>query len=446
MMGALADESGYAELATTPVIPIGHSACASYPWNFAAWNPTRTLAIVSLKGDAPQTDLTGSGKPNPDWGPRAIDGLPGLMVMSEYEWWDARVTPALKFRAAHPAAPIALLADVGHSHFDALDDLVNFLALFIRKAANARLPQPRVRDNAAYLEPIDPARGWLVDRWRGEERLRAAAAPAADYKGDRAEAFWCFDEELAHATEALYATSRGKKKQQVDFVQDGQLAPISTSHAGIELNFLPLADGITFKLGGTFIEPLPPKLPVAAKDQPPPPTIVTPRAAPESIHAPGAVRVSRITGPVVQLDPTTFRVALNRTASTRDARSRAIWLLASHDGDATYKSAVQQAVLTLPQHTTASVPVITFAPVPDQRVGAKMVKLEARSDHSETPVLFYVREGPAEIEGNTLRFTAIPPRAKFPLRVAVVAWQLGRDAPPALSDAAPVERTFAIVR
>jgi hypothetical protein len=61
-------------------------------------------------------------------------------------------------------------------------------------------------------------------------------------------------------------------------------------------------------------------------------------------------------------------------------------------------------------------------------------------------VLFYVREGPAEIEGNTLRFTAIPPRAKFPLRVAVVAWQLGRDVPPASSDAAPVERTFAIVR
>jgi len=36
---ALATESGYNELTVAPVIPIGHSACATYPWNFAAWNP-----------------------------------------------------------------------------------------------------------------------------------------------------------------------------------------------------------------------------------------------------------------------------------------------------------------------------------------------------------------------------------------------------------------------
>src|SRR5882724_10429595 len=124
MMRALASESGYGELAFAPVIPIGHSACASYPWNFAAWNPARTLAILSIKGDAPQTDLTGSGRPNPGWAGRNLDGVPGLMVMSEAEWWDARLTPAVKFRAAHPAVPIALLADVGHGHFDASDPLV----------------------------------------------------------------------------------------------------------------------------------------------------------------------------------------------------------------------------------------------------------------------------------------------------------------------------------
>ena len=80
MMRALADDSGYGELAFAPIVPLGHSACASYPWNFAAWNPARTLAILSVHGDAPQTDRTGSGKPNPDWGDRRIDGVPGLMV------------------------------------------------------------------------------------------------------------------------------------------------------------------------------------------------------------------------------------------------------------------------------------------------------------------------------------------------------------------------------
>lgn len=43
MTKKLADASGYAELNFAPVVPIGHSALASYPWNFGAWAPERTL-------------------------------------------------------------------------------------------------------------------------------------------------------------------------------------------------------------------------------------------------------------------------------------------------------------------------------------------------------------------------------------------------------------------
>jgi hypothetical protein len=441
MMRALADESGYDELATAPVGPIGHSACASYPWNFAAWNPGRTLAVLSIKGDAPQTDLTGSGKPNPDWGARTIDGVPGLMVMSEVEWWDARLTPLLKFRAAHPAAPIGLLADVGRSHFDSSDALIEFLALFIRKAAAARLPQ----NDGGALRPIDPARGWLVDRWRGDEPLRAPAASAAAYTGDRADALWCFDEETARATEAYYARMRGKKTQQVDFVQAGQFAPISTSHAGVELKFLPLEDGITFRLGADFIGPLPPKPPVAAKDKPPPPTVVTPSAATPGTHAAGPVRVTRITGSVAQIDNDTWRIALNRISSTTDRRGADIWLLAEHPGDETHKSALQQAVLRAAANTIGGEQRITFPEIPHQKAGGPSLQLHATSD-AGVPVSYYVREGPAEIAGDTLRFTAIPPRAKFPVKVIVVAWQFGCVSEPKLKAAEKVERMFLIVK
>lgn len=85
MLKKLASVSGYTELELAPIVPIGHSALASYPWNFAAGNPERTLAILSIHGDAPFTNLTGSGRPNPDWGNRTIDGIPGLMVEGEYE-------------------------------------------------------------------------------------------------------------------------------------------------------------------------------------------------------------------------------------------------------------------------------------------------------------------------------------------------------------------------
>ena len=64
MMADLAAASGHEELARVPVVPFGHSAQATFPWNFAAWNPQRTLCIVSFHGDAPRTNLCGYGGAN----------------------------------------------------------------------------------------------------------------------------------------------------------------------------------------------------------------------------------------------------------------------------------------------------------------------------------------------------------------------------------------------
>ena len=59
---------------------------------------------------------------------------------------------------------------------------------------------------------------------------------------------------------------------------------------------------------------------------------------------------------------------------------------------------------------------------------------------------FYVREGPAVVDGDILRLTPIPPRAKYPVAVTVVAWQFGRAAEPAVQSAEPVARTIHLVR
>ena len=83
MINSLAEISGYSELKYAPVISIGHSAMATFPWNFAAMNPNRTLAILSIHGDAPGTNLTGYGRNNLDWSNLKIDGIPGLMVEGE---------------------------------------------------------------------------------------------------------------------------------------------------------------------------------------------------------------------------------------------------------------------------------------------------------------------------------------------------------------------------
>ena len=51
---------------------------------------------------------------------------------------------------------------------------------------------------------------------------------------------------------------------------------------------------------------------------------------------------------------------------------------------------------------------------------------------SGLPVGFFVREGVAEIEGNTLKLTSIPPHARFPVKVAGGAYQFGKTSKPKL--------------
>lgn len=443
LLHTLATDSGYAELASAPVVPLGHSACASFPWNFAAWAPERTLAILSVKGDAPQTGLTGSGAANPDWGERRIDGIPGLMVMSEQEWWEERLAPLLRFRAAHPAVPLAVLCDTGRGHFDASDELVAFLGLFLGQAAAARLPA----EEGAPLRPVNPAVGWLAARWHADRAVASAPVPAAGGEAPGDEFFWCFDEEMARATSAYQARGGGQKAQQVDFVQDGRPVPISTAHSGVELAFLPEADGLTFRLSADFIAPFPKNAPVAAKDnhQQPPPTTVQPVLTPPDAHAVAPVRITPIVGPVEQIGPDVFRVAFDRTFSTNDKRARDIWLVASHPGDATFRAAVQQARLRVPECTAGASQTILFPALADQPVGLRSVALRATAS-SGLPVGYYVREGPAWVRDGVLHLAPLPPRAKLPVRVTVLAWQAGCTGQPAWRAATPVERSFLVYK
>jgi hypothetical protein len=88
---------------------------------------------------------------------------------------------------------------------------------------------------------------------------------------------------------------------------------------------------------------------------------------------------------------------------------------------------------------------IRFPDIANQRAGTKSLPLQAVSD-AGVPVHYYVKEGPAEISGNELQFTKIPPRARFPVKVMVVAWQYGSSVAPKLQTAEQVERSFYLVK
>ncbi len=157
--------------------------------------------------------------------------------------------------------------------------------------------------------------------------------------------------------------------------------------------------------------------------------------------------IERICGPVEKLAPDTFALRFYRMGLNNPRRTGEIWFAATHPGDATFKRAMQQALLRVPLRNTEGAPqVITFPAIPDQRLAAKSLTLNATSDAgADAKVRYYVREDPAEIVGDMLVFTPIPPRARLPLRVTVVAWQYGRSSEPKLQSASPVKRTFQLL-
>ncbi len=417
MLADLADVSGYGELIDVPIVPIGHSAMATFPWNFAAWNSERTLAIISLHGDAPRTNLCGHGRANLEWGrTRNIDGIPGLMIEGEYEWWEARVNPALAFRMMYPESCVSFLCDGGRGHFDLADRTVEYIALFIKKALQERMPG---------LKKLDPRNGWLAERWRIDEERHAKPAPFLEYKGDPHDAFWYFDQEMAEWTERIYEQNAKKSKQYVSFTQQGALVDYdSLLHVKAHAKFLPEQDGVTFHLSTAYTD--------------------STRGQFINTHATTPITIVRICGPVRIVNDTTFVIDFYRMGTNNKTRTPMIYLFAESMGDDQYKSAVQELGIAIPYPIKeGKCQVITFPMVKDVKEKTSSIKLDAKSD-SGLPVSYYVKEGPAEVEGDVLKFTKIPPRSKMPIKVTVVAWQYGIIGK--YQTAEPVEQSFYIIQ
>jgi len=436
MMTALADASGYAELVYAPILPMGHSAAASWPYYFGAWNPQRTLACISVSGQWPYFR---DARFAPDiWSAtQNIDYIPSLETMGEYEAANTWSREGLKQRSAHPQMPLSMLACPAEGHFAATDKKVRYIALYIQKAAQYRLPRHYPDSSAPLLRPVDPVHtGWLMDKWRQDQLPAAASAPVGRYKGDTAQAFWFFDKQMVRATERYEAAYRGKKAQLTGYVQEGRVAPQRNSHLQVEMPFRPLADGITFVLKGILLDTVP--------GGSPRPATWTGLPAGAAIGHAGSqepVAIQKIIGPFRKLNDTTFQLSLEKGLPSNPVNYM-LTLAATHPGDDHYKPAVQQAQVTVPARNTTGIPQeIRFDSLANVQKRIRTVPLRAASS-AGLPVHFYVEEGPAYCKGDTLVFTRLPPHSKWPVKVTVVAWQYGHTGPPAIQTAPPVVRSF----
>lgn len=294
IMADFARGTGHPEIAAAHVIPFGHSAQATFPWNFAAWNPERTLCVVSFHGDAPRTNLCGYGRENIEWGrTRNIDRIAGLMVMGEYEWWEARLLPALAFRMMYPESRISFLCDAGRGHFDLSEETQDYIAKFIAKA----LANPRPEGGVMYSR-------WMAD---GSE------------SSDPHEMFWYHDEEMAALTKARYEATRGKAMQYLSARINGEIVPYEAEK---HIKMGARVDGPEFSVEPFFTD--------------------STRTATCSAHAAVRPRVTVLSGPVVQTGEYTFRVDEDYFGADPKRLWSGITLCIEADGDEVYKPAVQE--------------------------------------------------------------------------------------------------------
>jgi len=440
MMNDLADSSGYTELKYTPVIGIGHSAAASWPYYFAAWNPGRTLACISVSGQWPYFR-------HPSFAPdiwskdQNIDFIPSLETMGEYEAADTWSAEGLKERKDHPFIPLSMLACPAEGHFAASQKKIDYIALYIRKVAQYRLPDYDPLNGPPLLKKIDPTRsGWLMDKWRAGQDPSSPSAPVGKYKGHPTQAFWFFDKEMVRATEKYESSYRHQKTPLLGYVQQGQVAQQHNTHLQVSLRPLTEKDGISFSLKGAFLDTVP--------GESPRPASWTGLPAGSKVSHPddaAAISIHRVSGPFEKINDTLFRLALDKS-TYQTPHSYTFTFVAIYPGNETWKPAVQQAEMVLPAvNTEGAEQHISFPPVPDQEENAAPIQLAATSD-AGLPVSYYILEGPAEIKGNSLHLTQLPPRTRFPVKVTVVAWQYGRSTAPKIRTATCVPRSFFIIQ
>lgn len=412
----LARESGYTEIEYAPLLTFGHSAAGPMAWRIAYWQPGRVFGALPVKA---RVDFP------PDFDPQAtIAGVPVLYLTGEFVEWSAPsgltqrasgerdAATALRLRN-NPHNLVGTAVEWGAGHFEWSDELDRIAAQFVQRTAQLRIPAALPDYGPVRLLEVPPESGWLADGTN--------VFPAAGYTGDTARTLWYPDEELARACVGLNADQRGRSPQMVTFTHEGKPLPIGPS-GFVSLPFAPTGDVREFAFGATFLDAVPAGL------------VGEGTKLGHADTTPG-VRLCG-GGSLREIGPGRFRVAFGPLGLTPKALQ--VWLLAYAPGDASYRQAVQPGKLTLPKSSNHwKNGRIDFPIIGKIRRDAPPLRLAATADNG-VAVDVFVKSGPAVLRDGDLTVTGIPPRAKLPMKVVVVAHQWGRG------NAEPVEQTILV--
>jgi len=208
ILDTLADKTGHPELRGAPALTAGLSASVLATRNFGYANPDRTIGTVQIAGGNMHHAVQDRDQ--------SLAGVPFIAMNGELEWcgpeggirpeygrqtqWVMIREQLLRRRRADADHLMSLVVVPGADH-GAWD--VKLAALFVDKAATYRLPdEPGDGSAPVKCKPLKAEDGWLTDADITTPEHEPAAW--ADYTGDKAEAFWHFDGEMAKAVRAYH--------------------------------------------------------------------------------------------------------------------------------------------------------------------------------------------------------------------------------------------------
>lgn len=434
-LAALARESGYRELTVAPLMFVGHSAGGPPSQRLARKYAQRCFALVQYRGGVP---WGGDGLP---------DGVPSLAMVGQFDefggtmrtedgnepaWQRARDGLA-RLREKNPGALVTLVTEPGAGHFAWSERNAKYLAKWMSKAADARIPETWDirRDAPPTLKTVDANDGWLVSLDL-RDIDKTDPAPPAKYTGDRGNTMWVFDAEMVEATVA-YHKGMGGKDQFIRW-KDRYWVDAGTRYFFLGMKWV---GPRTFEVHPVYAQEVPsqhkghgPKWPDAG----------------EAVgHSEAPIKVKPVSGPIVRAGKHRFRIEYD-ALTPAGSRSRATFLACS-EGDKTYRYTEQVGMMPRGFRglTKGKKQTITFSEIQDVPADAKPIELKASSD-ADLPIQYYVAEGPAVVKDGKLHITEVPVRATYPIEVTVVAAQFGSGVEPKVQTATPGKRTFKITK
>jgi hypothetical protein len=414
LLEQLARRSGYDEIATAPWLPIGESGHLLMVCGLTDSHPARTIAGICVKNPHPPRNRSvpmlwtlGTAQ---EWGQKDHDPREHWKPATfNYQKW-------VKDRAAADW-PLSILVEPGSGHFYCTDAMTEYFARYITAACRARLSD----DGSPTLKPVSLDHGVLADLpLPGYEN-----APVTSYSAvaptDRNRP-WFFDETTARGAQAFAAVdwNAATALPSITAVENCVVNPFTFN----SVTTLEVTTDAEFTIKPVLLE----KIPTAF------------RGAGSPLAMPTVEPVAEwLCGPFAPLGGGRFRIALDRTWKT----GAAAYMAVRHDSAPGVRFGVQPVSVRLVENSEGASQMITFAPIMDVKADAAPIALTATSD-AGLPVGFFVVSGPATINDGRLVFTKIPPRARFPVEVAVAAWQWGRCSAPKVKTAPVVRQTFLI--